>query len=108
MLDPGAGGSFSGAEPQPYRRIPKEHLEAVAFLWMDSSGAFTGVVLSPPCTDPVHASFDAIPGGFQGSGDLYRSRQRRRVTVAGRSILLDTNTSYADFVLAERTPGWLP
>jgi hypothetical protein len=107
-LDPGAGNGNAGSAPQPHRRVPREAIQDVAFLWNDNTGSYSGILPSPPCTDPVHVSFDAIPGGFQKSNDLYRSRQRRRVTVEGRSILLDTNTSQVDFMLAERTPGWLP
>jgi hypothetical protein len=107
-LDPGAGNGNAGSAAQPHRRVPREALQDVAILWYDNTGAYSNIAPSPPCTDPVHISFDAIPGGFKKGNELYRSRQRRRVTVEGRSILLDTNTSQVDFILAERTPGWLP
>jgi hypothetical protein len=104
VQDPGGTASST----RTYKRVPRASVQDFVYsLWDGTGGFFPGP--SPiPCTDPVHVNFDAIPGGFQQDGDLFRSYQRRRVTVAGRSILLDTNTSYVDFVLVERSPGWLP
>jgi hypothetical protein len=94
--------------PQPLRRIPKAAIHDVTYLWWDRTGGYNP---SPPpdvCDDPVHPTFDRIPGGFLRSEHILVSAQRRRVTVDGRSVLLDTNTSAVDFVRDERTPGWLP
>lgn len=91
-----------------YRRVPASLLEDVAFIWWDSSGEYTQTGRAIPCRDPVNPRFDRIPGGFLRTEDDELSAQRRRITVGGRSVLLDTNTSAVDFVKAGRTPGWLP
>lgn len=99
-------GTFAYQE-HLYRRVPAELLHDVVFIWWDPDGDPL-VAERDACSHPVHPSFDAIPGGFVKSSDIYLSAQRRRVTVEGRQVLLDTNTSRVDFELAERTPGWLP
>jgi hypothetical protein len=101
-------GVLGGNAPQPLRRIPAESIQDVAFIHWDQTGGYSQSPPWTPCRDPVHPSFDRIPGGFLTGNHLLVSAQRRRVTVDGRSVLLDTNVSAVDFHRAERTPGWLP
>jgi hypothetical protein len=94
--------------PQPLRRIPGDAIHDVTYLWYDWTGSYQPGPPPDVCDDPVHPAFDRIPGGFLRSEHILSSAQRRRVTVDGRSVLLDTNVSAVDFQRAERTPGWLP
>ena len=102
-LDP-ADDFNSGFE---FRRFPRSELLDVVFVWHDSN-----IEPLPFCTDPVHPSFDALPGEmFVGvtAGEGFISNQRRIVGMRnGVPLLLDTNTSKVDFVKGERTPGWIP
>jgi hypothetical protein len=90
------------------RLIPRETLHDVAFLLWDYSGqSYRGYWL-PHCDYAVHPSFERMFGGFMDYSYDYRSAQRRRIIVNGRSRLMDTNTSRVDFEMAPRTPGRLP
>jgi hypothetical protein len=91
-----------------YWRVPRELLLDVAYIWWDPTGSCCIPWDPVPCHDPVHPDFDRLPGGFVSEFDLYHSAQRRSVVIDGRRRLLDTQTSAVDFIMAERTPGWLP
>ena len=101
--DPGATGRVD-----EYRRIPADLVEDVSFVFWDRTGSYSQAPPRPACDHPVHPTFDRLPGGFLLESEIEFSGQRRSVTVNGRSLLLDTNTSWVDFMKAERTPGWLP
>jgi hypothetical protein len=66
----------------------------------------------PYCLEDLHRSFERLPGPAGASTDFDErlSRQRRVLTVLpdGRKVLQDTETSMVDFVMAVRTPGWIP
>lgn len=91
-----------------FRRIPADRILDVAVIWWDTSEA--EVSITPPCKDPVHPSFDRLPGGYLRSGAVEPTLSASRRTVelrGGGSALLDTNTSKVDFYRSERTPGWI-
>lgn len=90
-----------------FRRIPADRIVDVAVIWWDTSDR--EVSITPPCRDPVHPTFDRLPGGYlRGSPEPRISASRRLVELRGAgSVLLDTNTSKIDFYRSERTPGWV-
>lgn len=98
MRDP-----HSGSE---YARIPVDKVldvYAPRWDWTKSSG----YTANPLCGASVHRVFDRLNGPPLSSvEDIGRTATRRVLRLeGGRIILQDTNTSMADFVVAEPTPG---
>lgn len=93
---------------RPWVRIPGHTLTDVAALvliWPDSERDFT------PCSPIVARPFDRYEGGFYPVGGTEPNLSFQRVVLrqeGGRAVLQDTNTSAADFVLADLTPGTQP
>lgn len=105
-------GSYFG-NMYDYVRIPAPAIRDATIIWWDNSKAYTATGSSPICPEPVHASFDAIPGGFlEGSSNPQRwswSAHRRTIEgVDGRMYGLDTDVSAVDFFQAPMTPGGPP
>lgn len=93
-----------------YVQVPAETLidvSGLTIVWPDSDREF------PPCVPMVHDSFDRYEGGYLpialGVEGPRLSFQRQILrSDGGRPILLDTNTSAVDYVVADVTPGELP
>jgi len=102
--------AFRDQRGQAYKRVPAELiLDAVSFqaLWPDYD------LENPTCHPMVARPFDRYELAIQeiapGTELINQSYQRRFLrNEGGRSILQDTNTTAADFVLAPQTPGTIP
>ncbi len=95
-----------------WARIPADRVIDVVHGAGVNLDAASTLTLNQQCRW-VNRSFDRLgwafyrPGG--PGGDLSVSLQRRvlRLTEAGRPILQDVNTSFVDFSVATRSPGWI-
>ena len=94
-----------------YYRVPLDLVLDIAYsepIWPDADEA------RPACAPFLHPHVDRFPGGFLNIGleaDTERTLSFQRevlTTEDGIPILMDTNTSAADFEMMRYTPGELP
>ena len=99
---------FRDPQGRGYVRIPREKIvEAVAFGWIHPRIALE----HPPCIPMIHEAFDRYEDASRGLGLPFTPFSLVRRVLAmegGRAVLQNTNTTAADFVHGDYSPGSVP
>jgi len=91
-----------------WRAVPAPRVIDAVVIWFDMTNAYTQYRSTTSlCQPAVNPLWDRLPGGFLTDEELTASAQRRVLPGTDGTRLLDTNTSFVDFEVRERTPGWV-